>query len=81
MAACEGDRQLKVICADLSLAGQIEFGLLFFFFFSNCSHKQNDRQINHKWREIFDFDFWDFSAGHTRPLLALSPALMAGNAL
>lgn len=50
--ASEGDRQLKVICAHLSLAGLIEFTLLFFvvFFFpvSNCSHKQNDGQINHK---------------------------------
>lgn len=27
---CERDRQLKVICADLSLAGLIEFSLLFF---------------------------------------------------
>lgn len=47
IVVCEGDRQLKVICADLSLAGLIEFSLLYFSL-QNCSHKQSDGQIHHK---------------------------------
>lgn len=43
-----GDCQLEVISPNLSLAGLMDFSLLFYFFWlSNCSHTQNYEQINH----------------------------------